>query len=314
MISFSEFSNLHHAITLFGMSGIGKTILSTELRSSDNWFHYSADYRIGTRYLSEHILDNVKFKIMQMDDPFVADLLMSDSIYINHNISVDNLSPVSTFLGMFGDPKQGGLDKGNFLARQDLYRQAEIASMHDVKHFIQKSWQIYRCKNFVNDASGSLCELIDPKNLNDKLLNDLISQTLILYIEADEIAEKKLIERAFTHPKPLFYGRKFISDALKNSPYDGKKISPTEFAQKQFPHLLNYRKPKYNNIGNKFGFKISVNDLFGDSKGKINIPNSNNFLKRVYNAIDFKLATSNSAADRFNRYLASCTERLNNRA
>ena len=139
MISFSEFRNLHHAITLLGMSGIGKTILSTELRSSDNWFHYSADYRIGTRYLSEHILDNVKFKIMQMDDPFVADLLMSDSIYINHNISVDNLSPVSTFLGMFGDPKLGGLDKDNFLARQDLYREAEIKSMHDVKHFIQKS-------------------------------------------------------------------------------------------------------------------------------------------------------------------------------
>ncbi len=150
MIDFKKFSELHHSITLLGMSGIGKTVLSTKLRSSANWFHYSADYRIGTRYLSEHILDNVKFKIMQMEDPFVAELLRSDSIYLSHNISVDNLQPVSTFLGMYGDYNYGGLNKQTFLDRQDLYKQAEISSMLDISHFIKKSWDIYQCKNFIN--------------------------------------------------------------------------------------------------------------------------------------------------------------------
>ena len=36
------------SVTLLGMSGVGKTHLSMLLRSH-HWFHYSGDYRIGTR-------------------------------------------------------------------------------------------------------------------------------------------------------------------------------------------------------------------------------------------------------------------------
>ena len=59
-------------ITLLGMSGVGKTYLSGLLRRHD-WFHYSGDYRIGTRYLDEHILDLIKGQAMQV--PFLRDLL-----------------------------------------------------------------------------------------------------------------------------------------------------------------------------------------------------------------------------------------------
>lgn len=52
-------------ITLLGMSGVGKTYLSTLLRNS-NWFHYSGDYRIGTRYLDEAIMDMIKKQAMQV--------------------------------------------------------------------------------------------------------------------------------------------------------------------------------------------------------------------------------------------------------
>ena len=44
-------------IVLFGMSGLGKTHISTMLRQSGEWYHYSIDYRIGTRYMGEHIED-----------------------------------------------------------------------------------------------------------------------------------------------------------------------------------------------------------------------------------------------------------------
>ena len=57
----------HRSITLLGMSGVGKTYLSGLLRRHD-WFHYSGDYRIGTRYLDEHILDLINAII----DPVVA--------------------------------------------------------------------------------------------------------------------------------------------------------------------------------------------------------------------------------------------------
>ena len=75
----------HKCVTLLGMSGVGKTHLSAHLRRHD-WFHYSGDYRIGTRYLDEHILDLVKAHAMR--DPFLRDLLRSDWIFIRNNIKV----------------------------------------------------------------------------------------------------------------------------------------------------------------------------------------------------------------------------------
>ena len=80
-------------VLFFGMSGLGKTYVSNILRDSGNWFHYSIDYRIGTRYMGEYITDNAKAEAMKV--PFLRDLLMSDSIYIGSNITLENLSPVT---------------------------------------------------------------------------------------------------------------------------------------------------------------------------------------------------------------------------
>ena len=55
-----------------GMSGVGKTYLSGLLRNSQR-FHYSGDYRIGTRYLDEPIMDMIKQQAMQV--PFLKELL-----------------------------------------------------------------------------------------------------------------------------------------------------------------------------------------------------------------------------------------------
>ena len=65
------------AVTLLGMSGVGKTHLANRL-PKNNWFHYSGDYRIGTKYLEEPILDNIKRQAMQVD--FLRDLLRNDDV------------------------------------------------------------------------------------------------------------------------------------------------------------------------------------------------------------------------------------------
>ena len=78
------------SVTLLGMSGVGKTHLSMLLRSHF-WFHYSGDYRIGTRYLDEPIMDLIKEQAMQV--PFLRDLLRNDWIQIRNNIKVHDLGP-----------------------------------------------------------------------------------------------------------------------------------------------------------------------------------------------------------------------------
>ena len=245
-------------ITLLGMSGVGKTRLAHMLRKRD-WFHYSGDYRIGTRYLGEPILDNIKKQAMQV--PFLRDLLRSDSIYINNNITVDHLKPVSSFLGKVGDPEQGGLPLKEFKYRQQLHRRAEIAAMGDVPEFIRKAQEIYRYKHFINDVGGSLCELDEPE-----VFRVLDEHTLILYIKATEKDEQELIRRAEQDPKPLYYREAFLDEQLEtymkenDLPYVAM-IDPDAFVRWIFPRLFYARIPRYQAIADNYGYTITTEDL-----------------------------------------------------
>ncbi len=245
-------------ITLLGMSGVGKTRLAARLRRR-NWFHYSGDYRIGTRYLDEPILDHIKQQAMQV--PFLRELLRSDSIYIRNNITVDNLQPVSSFLGKLGNPEKGGLGLREFKHRQELHRQAEIATMRDVPEFIGKAREIYGYKHFVNDAGGSLCELDDPATIQV-----LADHTLILYIKANEKDEQELIRRAEEDPKPLYYREAFLDEQLAVYLSDKKlsyvaQIDPDDFVRWMFPRLFHSRVPRYQAIADKHGYTVSTDEL-----------------------------------------------------
>jgi len=305
---FGSFKRLPHAVTLLGMSGVGKTLLSTSLRRNAGWFHYSADYRIGTRYLSEHILDNIKAKIMQMDDPFVANLLRSDSIYINHNITTDNLDPVSTFLGMFGDASAGGLDKATFLQRQGLYADGERQSMTDVPRFIQKAWDIYECQHFMNDASGSLCEICDLDDPNDPVIQALQSETLIFHIRSGAENEEALKARAETDPKPMFYYPNFITPRLATEPDDGRGIDPKAFARKLFPALLDDRRPRYEKLAEQFGVSIPAVRLFEAASGGV-APTGDGFLRLLFNVMGEAVRDGGIAAQTVETYLSTCRRR-----
>ncbi len=247
----------HKSITLLGMSGVGKTRLSTMLR--EHWFHYSGDYRIGTRYLDEPILDNIKQQAMQVE--FLRDLLRTDSIYIANNLSVDNLKPVASFLGKLGNPELDGLALPEFKRRQALHHQAEVLAMRDVPEFISKAQEIYGYHHFINDAGGSVCELDDEKTL--KMLSE---NTLIIYIKATEQDEKALIRRAELDPKPLYYREAFLDEQLaaymtQRSLEYVAQIDPNDFVRWVFPHLFYSRIPRYEAIAAKYGYTISTTDL-----------------------------------------------------
>jgi hypothetical protein len=258
-ISAQAFKQLDHkAITLLGMSGVGKTTLANKL-DNQQWFHYSGDYRIGTKYLEEPILDNIKAKAMNVD--FLADLLRSDSIYICNNITVNNLEPVSTFLGKLGNPELGGLEFSEFMKRQRLHRQAEIFAMLDVPDFMKKAQDIYGYPNFLNDAGGSLCELDDQE-----VFRVLSEKTLILYIRANQEHEKLLCERAVTAPKPLYFQEQFLQDHIdifleENNIQEIEQIVPDQFNSWVFPKLLEHRKPLYESIAEQYGYAVNLEDI-----------------------------------------------------
>ena len=262
--------------TLLGMSGVGKTTVANHLPKA-SWFHYSGDYRIGTKYLEEPILDNIKHQAM--DVAFLRDLLLSDSIYICSNITVTNLAPISTFLGKIGAQELGGLSLDEFKRRQNLHRQAEISAMLDVPEFIRKAEKIYGYKHFINDAGGSVVELDD-----DNVIRALAENTLIIYLRTSPEFEQTLIARAAANPKPLYYREAFLDEHLpafmhlKNYT-NTNQIPPDEFVSWVFPKLFHARLPRYEAIAQEHGYVIDAADIF-------QVRSEQDFLQLVANAIE----------------------------
>ena len=263
-------------VTLLGMSGVGKTYLSILLRDSQ-WFHYSGDYRIGTRYLDEPIMDMIKQQAMQV--PFLKDLLRNDWISIKNNIKIHDLGPVLSYVGKLGNPELGGVELEDFIQRQALYREGEIAAMHDVPGFINKAQDIYGYQHFVNDVGGSLCELDDPK-----VIDTLVQHTLILYIQVtDKEEENKLIERAQSAPKPLYYRAEFLEEQLElylkesNLQYAAQMI-PDEFTRWVFPRLFHSRIPRYEAIAKPHGYTVTSQEVS-------QVKNQHDFLQLLETAI-----------------------------
>jgi hypothetical protein len=250
--------NPNKSVTLLGMSGVGKTTFSSKLPST-TWYHYSGDYRIGTKYLDEPILDETKRIAMQ--NPRLRDLLLSDSIYIRNNITIDHLHPISSFLGKIGNPELGGLSVDEFKRRQALFREAEIRSMEDAVDFMNKARDIYGYPHFLNDAGGSIC------GLSDRECWDSLSRfTVILYLRTSDDLERTLLERAKKKPKPMFYESAFLDSHLEryiqeNDYKSADDINPDQFVQWVFPELVSFRKPQYEHIANKYGHTIEAEKI-----------------------------------------------------
>lgn len=110
---------MNKAITLLGMSGAGKTHFSQRL-AAWGWEHYSCDFEIAKR--------------------------------LGIEVSVDDLSALSSFIGQVGDEAKGGLPIEEFKRRQKLYIDAEMQALRDVP---------YGAGRLVNDSTGSFCEIED---------------------------------------------------------------------------------------------------------------------------------------------------------
>jgi hypothetical protein len=251
-------------VLIFGMSGLGKTHASTLLRDTGDWFHYSVDYRIGTRYMGEHIADMFKREAMKV--PLLRDLLMSDSVYIASNITFDNLAPLSTYLGKPGDPARGGLPIAEYRRRQDEHREAEIAATLDATRFIERAHDLYGYAHFVCDTSGSICEVVDPEDPDDPVLAALEEALLLVWIEGTDAHREALIARFDRAPKPMYYRAEtlaaFWAEYLALSGRTADQVDPDAFLRFGYARLLAARQPRYAAMARR-GVTITAEEAAG---------------------------------------------------
>lgn len=249
-------------ILLFGMSGLGKTHVANLLRATGGWFHYSVDYRIGTRYMGEFIADNFKREAMKV--PLLRELLMTDSVYIASNITFDNLAPLSTYMGKPGDPARGGLPFAEYLKRQAQHREAEISALLDTPRFIDRACDIYGYANFVCDSGGSICEVVDPWNPADPVLTALSASMLMVWIEGSEAHAAELNRRFDRAPKPMYYQPAFLEATWEEyratHGVTEETCDPDAFVRWTYARALAHRQPRYAAMA-EWGVTLKADDV-----------------------------------------------------
>ncbi|MCE0504851.1 ATPase [Roseivivax sp. GX 12232] len=250
-------------VLLFAMSGLGKTHVGNMLRAGGGWFHYSIDYRIGTRYMGEYIADNAKREAMK--NPFLRDLLLSDSIYIGSNITFDNLAPVSTYLGKPGDPEQGGMEIATYRQRQKQFRRAEMQALLDTGYFIDRAQDLYGYPHFLCDTGGSICEWVDPEDPEDPILSALSRRCLMVWIEGSEAHTEELVRRFDRAPKPMAYQPEFLetvwADYLAEMQIAPDKVNPDAFIRWTYARALAHRQPLYAAMARNWGVTVTAEEM-----------------------------------------------------
>ncbi|HRC26971.1 MAG TPA: ATPase [Alphaproteobacteria bacterium] len=239
------------AVTLIGMSGVGKSHTACNL-ARWGWHNYSCDWLIGTRYLK-------------------------DAVRQDGALSPDNIAGLSDFVGQIGNPAKGGVGLEEFRRRQRLYYEAECAVLRDIDAGLESAAQ--KGRSFVNDSSGSLCEVED-----ETILEHVGSKTLFVYLKAAQEDHPKILERAVLYPKPLYFPPAFFDAHLKDyldefGIGDPELIDPGSFLSWVFPRLFRARLPKYQALADRYGVTVPAGSLS-------NARSENEFLDLIAQALE----------------------------
>ncbi|MDO5091760.1 MAG: hypothetical protein Q4D61_09445 [Cardiobacteriaceae bacterium] len=240
-------------ITLIGTSGVGKTTLAERLVRG-NWYHYSGDYRIATRYLNEAMADWLEDEARA--HPLFARLIRDNALRLQGKAAFDNLRILSAYIGKLG---QGGYDYATFTARQRAFTLAEKQAMYDIGDFIARAEKRHGKTAFINDAGGSIGEYID----DEALFAYLSEHTLIVYIHADDALNEEILRRAIAHPKPICYAPDFLEDAIRAYAEMSGDAHPDHFDADAFlryvaPKMLAHRRERFSELARRYGVVLDA--------------------------------------------------------
>jgi len=200
-----------------------------------------------------------------MATPMLREMLLSDSIEINSKIRFENLRPLSNFMGKPGAQAQGGMEFEEYMRRQALHREAEIAAMRDVASFIERAQDTYNYPNFVCDTSGSVCEVVDPEDAQDPVLSLLAEHALIIWIEGSAADTQTLCERFSKAPKPMYTRpeqmRARWQRYLTEMDATPQTVDPDAFIRWSFREIVDERIPLYRAIATNWGITLQASDV-----------------------------------------------------
>jgi hypothetical protein len=249
-------------VMVFGMSGLGKTHMSTILRDTGDWFHYSIDYRIGTRYMGEYIVNSCIEAAM--DHPYLREMLRQDAIYLAPNVHTHDLGAVSTYLGKPGNVAAGGFSFDEYTKRQDQFRAAEIAALNDTSYFAERGQTLYGYPHFICDTGGSICEWVEADDDSDALMSTLSATCLPLWIKGDDAHTSELIRRFDKSPKPMAYQPAFLAKAwskyLSENNSSGDEVDPDTFIRWTYARALAHRQPRYEAMA-RWGITVTADEV-----------------------------------------------------
>ncbi|MGB4106337.1 MAG: hypothetical protein WBK55_00915 [Alphaproteobacteria bacterium] len=213
------------ALTLMGMSGVGKTHWAWALEKA-GWHHYNHDYLIGTKYLRDELGESVK---------------------------TDDLTALSNYVGQVG---RGSVPVEEFKRRQARYIEAERQSLYDMCDVIDHSPD-----KFVNDSTGSICEIEDEALFRTLADHTLFVYIRAGKEEGQALVGQAFHEPKPLYFQPQQFDE-WLAEFMKQHGYGGiDDFSPNEFSQWVFPKLFYSRLPKYQRIAEKYGVTVALRDL-----------------------------------------------------
>lgn len=215
------------ALTLMGMSGVGKTHWSWALEKA-GWHHYNHDYLIGTKYLHDELGDSVK---------------------------TDDLSALSDYVGQVG---KGSVGIEEFKRRQARYIEAERQSLYDMCGVIDHSPD-----KFVNDSTGSICEISDEDLFRTVAEHTLFVYIRAGKEEEQELVAQAFHEPKPLYFQPGQFDEWLAEFMKQNGHSKIEDFSRDEFSRWVFPKLFYSRLPKYQRIADKYGVTVSCKELRG---------------------------------------------------
>lgn len=242
---------------VIGMSGIGKSWLTSRIATEGKWRRISIDAEIQSRYLREEI--NTTFQSEITDRPMLSRLHAMGALAINWETHADTLEPLSAWLGMPGDRSRGGLTFEEHMRRQNAHYEAERRALEDLLLLEPDPAQ-----PLLVDTSGSFCEVL---SIDDELFERLAERFTFVSLRETDALMALLISRFRNNPKPIFYPKellvKFWNSYMSEKNLSEKAVPPADFAHWAYERLVEKRRKKYARIADEVGIAINADQLKG---------------------------------------------------